>query len=145
MRLAVGGFVLVLGLVACASEETTGAYDKSLSDDLLEFAHAIVQSEASVKGTEISNATAIVRSGTITKGNVGQPCTSGRLLKVQLIGRFPSIVTTGLPVEPGESADFTVTAVVITADAETGQVCLKGVKTGEVEPQPGSTEIPLDS
>jgi hypothetical protein len=145
MRVGTVGLVLALALGACTSEATRGGgTDDSLSDDELAFARAIVQDEASVKGTDISSATAIVRSGTVTDSNVGQPCTSGRLLAVKLIGKFPHIVTTGHPVRRGEHVDFTVTAVVITADAETGQVCLKGVQTGDVEPEHGAQVIPLD-
>jgi hypothetical protein len=144
VRAAIVGLVLVLGLSACSSRATGGGgNDGSLSDEELAFARAIVHDEASVEGANISSVTAAVRPGTVTDSNVGRPCTSGRLLELKLIGTFPHIVTSGHPVRPGEHADFTVTAVVITADADTGQVCLKGVQTGDVETEPGAEHIPL--
>jgi hypothetical protein len=62
---------------------------------------------------------------------------------VKLIGTFPHIVTTGHPLAAGKDEDFTVTALDITADAESGKVCLKSVQTGEVAPEPGAADIPL--
>jgi hypothetical protein len=63
---------------------------------------------------------------------MGHPCTSGRILKVKVIGEFPNVVVTGHPVSPGEPIpDFTVQAFVVTADARTGRACLIGVQTAE--------------
>ena len=46
-------------------------------------------------------------------------------MKVKLIGSFPHTVTTGHPVKAGESMpDFTVRAMIITADARSGHACL---------------------
>ena len=68
---------------------------------------------------------------------------SGREPQIKLIGDFPHAVTTGHPVKPGSpTPDFTVRAMIITADAESGRACLIGVQTaenGEPKPLPGST------
>jgi hypothetical protein len=115
----------------------------SLSDSEVAKAVAVAQQEIADQGATISNASAIARSGRIEDSNTGHPCTSGRLLQIKLIGKFPHVVTTGHPVEAGDPApDFTVRALISTADAETGRACLIGVQTaenGEVRPIPGAT------
>jgi len=60
-----------------------------------------------------------------------------------LIGHFPHIVTTGHPLAPGQHEDFTVTALLLTADAVTGVICHQSVQTGEAEPSSGATDIPV--
>ena len=73
---------------------------------------------------------------------------SGRELQIKLIGDFPHAGTTGHPVTPGSpTPDFTVRAMIITADAEPGRACLIGVETaenGEPKPLPGSTNLSVD-
>lgn len=103
----------------------------------------------------VASARATVYSATVTAGrgkvlrnsNTGHLCTSGRLLHVKLIGSFPHTVTTGHPVRPGDPPpDFTVRAMVITADASSGLDCLIGVQTrenGEPKPQPHATVLDL--
>jgi hypothetical protein len=115
----------------------------SLSNGEVAKAVAVAQREIADQGATISNASAIARSGRIKDSNTGHPCISGRLLQIKLIGKFPHTVTTGHPVQAGDPApDFTVRAMIITADAETGRACLIGVQTaenGEVRPIPGAT------
>ena len=95
-------------------------------------------------GATVTSATATISRGTATNPNIGQPCTSGRLLRIKLIGKFPRTVTTGHPVSPGtKEDDFTVHAMVITADARDGQPCLIGVQTGRVAPEPGAVVLDL--
>jgi hypothetical protein len=56
----------------------------------------------------------------------------GRELQVMLIGKFPHTSTLGHPVAPGSpTPDFTVRAMIITVDAESGLACLIGVQTAE--------------
>lgn len=66
---------------------------------------------------------------------------------IKLIGKFPGVLTPGHPAPPGTvPPDFTVRAMIITADATTGQPCLIGVQTAEngpVGPLPHSTTLPL--
>lgn len=96
------------------------------------------------EGAVITDASVTVGYGKMFESNVGYACTSGRLLYIKLIGDFPRIVTTGHPVLPGEPVpDFTVHAVLITADAESGRACLIGVQTGDVAPAPGAVTLPM--
>lgn len=78
-------------------------------------------------GSTITSLT--VGKGKVAQSNTGHPCTSGRLLHVQLVGSFPHIVTTG-----GVGGDSTVRTVLITADAGSGEVCEIGVRTVESTP-----------
>lgn len=157
VRVPTAGLVIALLLTACSSRTTDDddtsssaerppatAENGGLSSEELAFAQELVLNSPGLEDATISSATAVVRHGIVTGPNVGAPCTSGRLIKIRLIGRFPHIVTTGHPVGPGEDVDFTVTGVLITADAETGDACLQGVRTGEVSPAPGAEIIPLD-
>lgn len=138
------GLACVLGLSACGSHPASGvSADGAQEDHDLTLARSIAKDEARAEAADIASATFVARDGTVTDSNVGHPCTSGRLIEVKLIGSFPHIGTTGHPLEAGEHEDFTVTALNITADAASGNVCLKGVQTGEVEPEPGAVEIPL--
>lgn len=115
----------------------------SLSDSEVAEALAVAQREIADKEATVSNVSAIARSGRIENSNIGHPCTSGRLLQIKLLGKFPHIVTTGHPVKAVDTQpDFTVRAVIITADAETGHACLIRVQTaenGDVRPIPGAT------
>lgn len=93
----------------------------------------------------MSSASVIARPGKVKDSNTGHPCTSGRLLQIKLIGKFPHVVTTGHSVPPGSPApDFTVRAMIVTADAESGLACLIGVQTaenGEPKPLAGGTRL----
>ena len=90
----------------------------------------------------VTSATYTIRDGHVLGGNTGHPCTSGRIVTIQLIGSFPQIGTTGHPVPPGRPApDFTVGAVQLDADLGSGHPCLVGVQTlenGPIEPRGGS-------
>jgi hypothetical protein len=91
----------------------------------------------------ITSATATIGAGTETETNVGPPCTSGTLLHIKLIGTFPTIVPGPLPSTgaSGASNDYSVSAVLITADPESGKACLLGVQTGPTTPDPGATVL----
>lgn len=144
MRLAACWLASVVVLSACgASSANDGRADGGRGDPELNFARAIAQHEVRAVEADIVSATFVVRNGTVTESNVGHPCTSGRLIEVKLIGHFPHIVTTGHPLEADQNEDFKVTAVMVTADAASGEPCLKGVQTGHVEPEPNAIDIPL--
>ena len=144
MRMALFGLACVFGLSACGSQPADGGPANGSHEDRdLTLARAIAKDAVTAEEADVSSATFVVRSGTVTESNVGHSCTSGRLIEVKLIGDFPHIVTTGHPVRVGQDGDFTVTALDITADAADGKVCLKGVQTGVVEPASGAVEIPL--
>lgn len=115
----------------------------ALSLGEIAMAEAVARDVIADQGASVTSATAVARRGTVEDSNTGHPCTSGRLLRIKLIGDFPHTVTTGHPVKQGEPMpDFTVRAVIVTADAGSGRACLIGVQTaenGEPQPLPGGT------
>ena len=137
-------------LASCSSHQTPRAtpesaspqpgQGRSLSQDEVAKAVAVAREVIADQGASVSSASAVARSGRIKDSNTGHPCTSGRVLKIKLIGKFPHTLTTGHPVQVGDPApDFTVRAMIITADAQSGRACLTGVQTaenGEVMPIP---------
>ena len=78
----------------------------------------------------------------MTDPNDGPPCTSGTLLHIKLIGTFPTI-SVGLPPTAGapSAGDSSVSAVLITADPESGKACDLSVRTGPTTPDPGATVL----
>ena len=106
-----------------------------------EAALAAARREIAREAASVTSASFRVVDGTVHDSK----CVSGRLLKIKLIGTFPHVVTSGYPVSPGTSPepDFTVHAVVMTADAATSHVCVRGVQTGEVVPDPGARILNL--
>jgi hypothetical protein len=140
-------------LAACASTETPQATPEgsghSLSHDEVTKAESVARQVIADQGASVSSASVIARPGKVRDSNTGHPCTSGRELQIKLIGTFPHTVTTGHPVPAGSPVpDFTVRAVIITADAESGLACLIGVQTGEngeVKPLPDGTMLSVGS
>ncbi|MFZ2016331.1 MAG: hypothetical protein WAV00_21130 [Nocardioides sp.] len=138
-------------LVACSSDPTPHATPQdggtTLSQDQIAKAEAVARQAIKDQGASVSNATVIARPGKVKDSNTGHPCSSGHELQIKLIGKFPHTVTTGHPVPPGSPApDFTVRAMIITADAESGLACLIGVQTGEngwPKPLAGGTRLSL--
>jgi hypothetical protein len=123
-------------LAACFSTQTPHVAAESggasLSEDEIAKAEAVARRVIADQGASVSNATAVERAGKVKDSNTGHPCTSGRELQIKLIGKFPHTATTGHPVPPGSpTPDFTVRAMIITADAGSGLACLIGVQTGE--------------
>ena len=138
-------------LVACSSAQTPQAAPNgggtSLSQDEIAKAEAVARQAIADQGASVSSATVIERPGKVNDSNTGHPCTSGRELQIQLIGRFPHTLTPGRPVPPGSpTPDFTVRGMIITADAESGLACLISVQTGEnggPKPLTGGTTLPV--
>ena len=136
-------------LVACSSAPAPRAASQeggtSLSQDEIAKAEAVARQAIADQGASVSSATVIERPGKVKDSNTGHPCTSGRELQIKLIGNFPHTVTTGHAVPPGSpTPDFTVRAMIITADAESGLACLIGVQTGEnggPKPLAGGTRL----
>lgn len=138
MKPLLAALVLVL-VAACGSDNTpqatSGGGGTSLSQDQVAKAQAVAREVAEDQGASVSSASVIARSGTVKDSNTGHPCTSGRELEILLIGEFPHTVTTGHAVAPGSpTPDFTVRAMNITADAETGRACLIGVQPERTAP-----------
>jgi len=159
MRRLAGLLVFALGVAACSSDDspsrsngelvggnTSSVEERSLSQDEVAMAVAVARDRLKNQGASVSSATAIMRPGRVVDTNTGHRCGSGRILRIKLIGSFPHIVTTGHPVLKGQPVpDFTVRALIITADASSGQVCLAGVQTAEAgEPQPLADATVLD-
>ena len=138
-------------LVACSSAPAPRAASQeggtSLSQDEIAKAEAVARQAIADQGASVSSATVIERPGKVNDSNTGHPCTSGRELQIQLIGRFPHTLTPGRPVPPGSpTPDFTVRGMIITADAKSGLACLISVQTGEnggPKPLTGGTTLPV--
>lgn len=142
-------FILLALLVACSSAKSPDATPEesssTISEEEVAKAEAVAREVIAEHGASVDSASVTARLGTVEDSNTGHPCTSGRELRIKLIGDFPRTVTTGHPMKPGSpQPDFAVRAMVITADAESGIACLIGVQTaenGEPKPQPGSTAL----
>ena len=107
-----------------------------LSEREFEVAVAIARAEVDESAIFLSSATVTVEKGRVMNSNVGQPCISGTLLQIRLIGEF------NIPhgSRPGID-DGPTTAVLITADPLSGLPCLIGVNVGDVAPEPGATVL----
>lgn len=117
----------------------------AITDREIALAEAAVRQELEKKhhqDTILDSASVTAGTGRVAQSNTGHECRSGRLLRIRMIGTFPHIVTTGNPGMSGD--DLVVHAVVLTADAESGRVCLIGVKTGQVDPARGATLLDID-
>lgn len=153
VRTVFAALVLLPMLAACAVDQASdatpdGRETSSLSQDQLAKAEAVARLVVARQGASVSSASVIARQGRVRDSNTGHPCTSGRELQIKLIGTFPNTVTTGHPVPPGSpTPDFTVRAMIITADEQSGQACLIGVQTGEngeIAPLPGAAFFSVD-
>ncbi|CAN5290929.1 hypothetical protein BH09ACT12_BH09ACT12_05420 [soil metagenome] len=133
--------------VPATPKASSTANERQLSDEELALAVTLAEQEIESFDATITSATVRADTGTVMNSNTGMPCTSGRLLRIKLIGSFPHTVTTGHLVPPGDpTPDVTVRAALITADAQTGLACLIGVQTAEngmPEPAPDSTVLDL--
>jgi hypothetical protein len=148
MKRLLAALLLLPLLAACSSDRSSDSTpgspdarhgaDGSLSEAEEATAVEVAREVVADQGASVSSASAIARSRTVASSNTGHPCTSGRVLEIKLIGDFPHTVTTGHAVRDGEPApDFTVRAMLVTADARSGRACLIGVQTAENgEPQP---------
>jgi hypothetical protein len=122
-----------------SSASSTPAHG-SLTDKQFNVAVAVARAETEKYAATVTSATATVGVGTVTDPNAGPACTSGTLLHIKLIGTFPTIVVAGPSTgAPGASNDYSVTAVLITADPESGKPCDISVQTGSTSPDPGAT------
>jgi hypothetical protein len=112
----------------------------SLTDREFSVASAVARAQADKDASAITSATATVGKGTVTDPNDGPPCTSGTLLHIKLIGTFNNIAVAGGPSAGASSANnYSVSAVLITADPESGKACDLSVQTGPTTPDPGAT------
>jgi hypothetical protein len=160
MKSLLGCAVTVLVLSGCTTSvpssrstasdaQQTPETGSALNDDEMAIAVAAAQQEISrelgITGepATIKSATAMARSVPL-KNSTGTSCTSDHLLNVKLIGRFPGVVTTGHPIDKFEpNSDFTVRAVLLTVDADSGQTCRIGVQTRHPTPDDEATVLDL--
>lgn len=149
VRRPLAAVALLVLLVACSAAERPDATPEdatpSLSQEEIAMAEAIAREVIADHGASVDSASVIARPGMVDDSSTGNRCASGRELRIKLIGDFPHTVTTGHPGRPGRPPpDFTVRAMNITADAESGLACLIGVRTpknSELKPPRGSTAL----
>lgn len=120
------------------SFSSSAAGHGSLTDREFNVAVAVARAEAAKDAATVTSATATIGEGVETKPNAGPPCTSGTLLHIKLIGTFNNIAVAG---GPTAGNDYSVSAVLITADPESGKACLVSVQTGPTAPDPGATVL----
>jgi hypothetical protein len=105
-----------------------------------EYAAAITaahQVQATVTGTFVS-ATAWAGHGRVRDSNTGHTCTSGHVVHVRLIWMAGASFTHG-GIAGGGPRDGPRQALIVTADAGTGQPCLIGASYSHVAPGPDET------
>lgn len=112
----------------------------ALSPAEYKIAKNIALREAERTARSVTSATATRSAGTVLDSNTGHECTSGTVLHIKLIGDF-NIVHGFAPIGVAKSSNDDVHAELITADADSGQMCLIAVETGEVQPDPGATVL----
>jgi hypothetical protein len=152
LRLVALTALAAAALSACGASPTSSGSESTepwtVADRERTLAERIVRQELTeerLQDATIDTASFTVSEGTVAQPNTGHSCDSGRLFRIRLIGDFPHIVTTGpVSLEPTAAQDATVGAVLLTADYESRQVCLVGVRTGDVAPAPGATVLALD-
>ena len=143
--------VLAIFSTGCGSSSATrraigsASPHRALTEREYAAAVALARREVHSQDANLTSATATVGTGTVADSNTGHDCASGRLLHIKLIGAFPHIATSGHPVDStAKPEDFTVQAMLLTADAQTGRACLISVQTGHVAPDPGAEVLHLN-
>ena len=152
LRRVVVAVVVVLILAGCHSpssdpEPRSSRQRGGLSDDEVAKAVAIARAKVEAEDAKIKSATVTAEPGTIAHSNTGYRCSSGRLLRIELIGSFPYVVTTGMPTagtDPARSDDFDIHGLLLIADAGSGRVCQISVQTGKVTPSPDAILLKWD-
>lgn len=82
------------------------------------------QTEVVRSRARLTSATAIVRRGHVKAPNLSAACTSGHVIRILLVGRFPRLDVHG---------PRTAHGVLVTADARSGEACDRAVMTGHVK------------
>jgi hypothetical protein len=150
-RRTAGVFVVASGLLASAAvwgllmvradAKRDGIDDQASRGPLTAEQYAaavrIVQREVKRQKASLTSATAILVRGKVRDATVGPACTSGHLIRIRLLGRFPHITVSPPPGAPGGP----VRLVGITVDAATGRACLLGVGTGTGHPYGNAADL----
>ena len=96
----------------------------------------LARAEIARQDAPVSSATATVWPGTVQQHNLAGTCTSGLVLEVDLVGRFPH---TG--VSPDPNATGPDMKLVYKADARTGEACDVSVSLGRFTPDPHAANL----
>ena len=99
------GAVLALLLAGCGSISEAGTLATSasqLSHDELAEAYSAADEKAESEDAHITSATVTAEEGTVPETNTGYRCSSGRLLRITLIGTFPHAVVAHGPANPSQ-------------------------------------------
>ncbi len=103
------------------------------------------QTQASTRGNawpdSLDTVTAGVHVGAIGQSNTGHPCRSGRVLSVELIGDFTTVVSPPPVLACQPTPDYSVHAVDLDVDHASGQICRIGARTGTVSARSDATVI----
>jgi hypothetical protein len=139
---AIGGCTSSAGHVLDEPASPAPAHG-SLTEAQFNVAVAVARAEIAKYKATVTSATATVGEGTVTDPNAGPACTSGTLLHIKLLGTFPTIVVAPPSTNDAPTADndYSVTAVSITADPESGKPCDISVQTGSTTPDAGATVL----
>jgi hypothetical protein len=120
--------------------------DVTLTAEEVAAARSAARDLVASEDAKVTTAFAIAAFGVVAQPNTRHWCTSGRLLRITLIGSFPRVVTASGPAAskaPGSPAPGDVHAMLLTADAATGAVCEIGARTRHINPDSGSTVLDL--
>lgn len=141
-HLTVAAAVLLTALASACSSDPPAADlaspGRSLTHQELEVATDVARDEADRQRATITSATVTVRRAQVRQPNTGHECTSPRLLRIRLVGRFPRVVASGPP-GGGE-----VRGLLLIADPASHVVCLVGAQVENVEPRPHAIPLTLD-
>jgi hypothetical protein len=138
---ALAACLAALTVAGCSSTSAAGNGTRQpnpagLTRQQIALATHIARHEIAKQGSHIRIAVAQLHPGAVHQSNTGHTCHSGTLLRVTMIGSFPHTTVAGTP-----GGDAAVHAEVVEANPSTGQECLIGVKTGQVQPPSGATRL----
>jgi hypothetical protein len=143
-------FAISIALVGatsgCSNDESSSSSQRtSLTDREIAVAKRLVAAELEKAGdgAVLNGAVASVSTERVTQPNTGNSCDSNRLIVVRMRGTFPNMVTSGgPPASKGEApASAAVSGLLLTADSQSGLVCLLGVETGDAESPPSAVDL----
>lgn len=135
-RAATIGCAVLLAVTGCVSQDLADSVNQKLNHGMstaeLKIANATASRTARREQARVLTARAFV-SGTASSASPSrdpEPCTSGRLLHLTLVGTFPHARPSG--------SSAPVTGQELTVDATTGRLCEKHYLTGSIVVDPMS-------
>lgn len=136
--------MVVVPVVTGACDSGSGSSAGGLNDHDRVVATAVARHEADRSARWVSIATATLGTGTVTDSNTGHRCTSGKLLRIKVTGRWN--IAHGVigpfrqPTTPDPRGSRMQT-VIIQADPSTGFACLISFSPQGQRPDPGATVL----